>query len=187
MTSDPSSTPPALATPVADRSLFPLRLRLKPVAPPSGHVDGAWWPGSRDLVAELPALVEVLADRIGVAGRVVFARTFWDVTPEQVELNGQTIALLGFAALDTDVVQVSGIDRRHIDLLVIPPHADSAAAERALVLAASSDHTRLPADILAAAGISAAPVSPASPTSPETDGAVAHRTLRRTHVGQRPR
>ena len=30
------------------------RLRLKPKAPQSGYVDGAWWPRSDDLPAELP-------------------------------------------------------------------------------------------------------------------------------------
>ena len=31
-----------------------LRLRLKPKAPRTGYVDGAWWPRSHDLAAELP-------------------------------------------------------------------------------------------------------------------------------------
>ena len=33
------------------------RLRLKPKAPLSGYVDGAWWPRSDDLAAELPDLL----------------------------------------------------------------------------------------------------------------------------------
>jgi Family of unknown function (DUF5994) len=32
------------------------RLRLKPKAPQSGYVDGAWWPHSEDLTAERPDL-----------------------------------------------------------------------------------------------------------------------------------
>lgn len=30
------------------------RLRLKPKAPTTGYVDGAWWPHSADLPTELP-------------------------------------------------------------------------------------------------------------------------------------
>ncbi len=172
MTSGP---PTASTTPVVDRPDSPLRLRLKPVAPPTGHVDGAWWPGSRDLVAELPGLAAALADRLGVVSRVVFAHTFWGSAPERIELNGRTVVLLGLAAMDTDVVQVASADQRHIDLLVIPPDADAPAADRALTLAASSDHTRLPARILAAAGVATTPPPRAS----------THRTLRRTHVGSR--
>jgi hypothetical protein len=38
-----------------------LRLRSKPKAPTTGWVDGGWWPRSRDLAAELPGLLSVLA------------------------------------------------------------------------------------------------------------------------------
>ncbi|WP_410639151.1 DUF5994 family protein [Amycolatopsis sp. lyj-346] len=41
------------------------RLRLKPKAPTTGYVDGAWWPTSRDLTAELPPILAVLAVRLG--------------------------------------------------------------------------------------------------------------------------
>ncbi len=41
------------------------RLRLKPKAPSTGHVDGAWWPHSDDLAAELPDLLAVLSVRLG--------------------------------------------------------------------------------------------------------------------------
>jgi hypothetical protein len=45
-------------------------LRLKPKAPATGYVDGGWWPRSRDLSAELAALVEVLVVRLGRIERV---------------------------------------------------------------------------------------------------------------------
>ena len=41
------------------------RLRLKPKAPTSGYVDGAWWPHSEDLSIELPDLLSVLSVRLG--------------------------------------------------------------------------------------------------------------------------
>jgi hypothetical protein len=37
--------------------IHPPRLRLKPKAPQSGYVDGAWWPRSDDLSTELPDLL----------------------------------------------------------------------------------------------------------------------------------
>ena len=48
------------------------RLRLKPKAPQSGYVDGAWWPHSEDLTAELPDLLSVLSVRLGWIGRVIY-------------------------------------------------------------------------------------------------------------------
>ena len=43
------------------------RLRLKRKAPRTGYVDGAWWPHSDDLAAELPDLLAVLS-----AGAVIY-------------------------------------------------------------------------------------------------------------------
>jgi len=43
------------------------RLELKPDAPTTGYVDGGWWPRSRKLEAELPALVAALGQRLGRA------------------------------------------------------------------------------------------------------------------------
>jgi len=45
-------------------------MKLKPKAPATGYVDGAWWPRSRNLSAELPALQAVLAVRLGRIRRV---------------------------------------------------------------------------------------------------------------------
>lgn len=47
------------------------RLRLKPKAPQSGYVDGAWWPHSDDLRSELPDLLAVLSVRLGRIDRVL--------------------------------------------------------------------------------------------------------------------
>lgn len=47
-----------------------LRLRTKPKAPTTGYVDGAWWPRSRDLAVELPALLAVPVVRLGQVQRV---------------------------------------------------------------------------------------------------------------------
>nr|WP_269770356.1 MULTISPECIES: DUF5994 family protein [Mycobacterium] len=47
------------------------RSRLKPKAHQSGYVDGAWWPRSDDLSAELPDLLAVLSVRLGRIDRVL--------------------------------------------------------------------------------------------------------------------
>jgi hypothetical protein len=57
-----------------------LRLKLKPKAPTIGSVDGAWWPRSRDLAAELPALLAVLAVRLGPIERVGYHLGDWAPT-----------------------------------------------------------------------------------------------------------
>ena len=58
-----STAPPAVTA--NEQPRYPLRLRLRPKALTTGYVDGAWWPRSRDLAAELPALLAVPAVRLG--------------------------------------------------------------------------------------------------------------------------
>ncbi|HEY0452486.1 DUF5994 family protein [Actinophytocola sp.] len=46
---------------------------MKPAAPTTGtpgFVDGAWWPRSRDVSAELPTLLPALAVRLGQPQRM---------------------------------------------------------------------------------------------------------------------
>ncbi|MFD7660761.1 DUF5994 family protein [Actinosynnema sp. NPDC059797] len=158
MTSEPHHpATTASATRSTDLSRAALRLRLKPVAPHRGHVDGAWWPSSRELPVELPGLLDAVADRIGAVNRVVYASTFWGSSPNRLELGGRVVALEGFAALDTDTVHLTGDDQRRIDLLVVPPEAFGAAADRAMAGASSPDNDHLPAAILATAGVRVTP------------------------------
>ncbi|MFD7400682.1 DUF5994 family protein, partial [Streptomyces virginiae] len=45
--------------------LRPARLSLTPKTALAGQLDGAWWPRSRDLEAELPALAAALDETWG--------------------------------------------------------------------------------------------------------------------------
>ena len=131
----------------------PLRLRLKPKAPAIGHVDGSWWPRSRDLVAELPALAEVLAIRLGPIRRVAYALAGWDAAPRRVEVDGTLIRLEGFRSQDQYTVHVTGGDRRRISLLVVPPDTEQSAGHDALLTASIRGNADSPATILARSGV----------------------------------
>ena len=70
------------------------RLRLKPKAPQSGHVDGAWWPHSDDLAAELPDLLAVLSVRLGRIDRVLYNVNEWAKPPSRkLETGGRLVRL----------------------------------------------------------------------------------------------
>ena len=113
-----------------------LRLRLKPKAPTSGYVDGAWWPRSRDLSAELPALLAVLAIRLGRIERVIYNLTGWRPAERRLMFEERAVRLEGFRSQHPDTVTVTGQERHRLTLLVVPPEADPAAAHRALMAAA---------------------------------------------------
>jgi hypothetical protein len=129
-----------------------LRLRLKPKAPATGFVDGGWWPRSRNLAAELPALAEVLAVRLGQVSRVAYALTGWDAAPRRAEVDGHLVRLEGFRSQEGNIVHVTGTGRQRISLLVVPPEANAATGHAAMMTAAGRDNTDSPAKILTASG-----------------------------------
>jgi hypothetical protein len=132
-------TPPAtLAT---EQPRQPLRLKLKPKAPTTGYVDGAWWPRSRDLSAELPALLAVLAVRLGRVQRVSFNLTDWITAPRRIAVNGQPIRLGGFHSQHTHTVDVIGPTEPRITLLVIPPDTGQTTAHQVLMRASGRGNT----------------------------------------------
>ncbi len=110
------------------------RLILKPGMPRTGAVDGAWWPGSRDLVAEVPALVGSFPTTAGRVQRVGFGRSLWDAVPHRTRawVDGRRIGLDGFAAFAADVVWVatSITGSAPLFLLVVPPDTDAGRGRR---------------------------------------------------------
>src|ERR1700744_2118856 len=65
------------------------RLRLKPKAPTSGYVDGAWWPHGDDLAIELPDLLAVLSVRLGPIDRVIHNVSEWAEAPAHLPTGGR--------------------------------------------------------------------------------------------------
>ncbi|MGD6755702.1 DUF5994 family protein [Streptomyces sp. BH105] len=100
---------------------------------PTGHglLDGAWWPRSRDLAAQLPALVGMLDPLWGRITRVAVNSTLWPVVPREVPVDGRLLKV-GWLTPGLDPHQllllVRGTSR--FDLLVIPPETGAASAAR---------------------------------------------------------
>jgi hypothetical protein len=136
------------------------RLRLKPKAPATGYVDGAWWPKSRDLTEELPELVEVLGVRLGRVERVAYAMAAWTPPPRRFAVDGQRVRLEGFTYQNPHVIYVTGTNNGRISLLVVPPDTEEAKAHEALLTAAHRGNADRPAEILAVAGVPTQRVAP---------------------------
>jgi len=135
----------AIATPLVMKATEPPhrepRLRLKPEAPITGYVDGAWWPRSRDLSAELPALLAALTVRLARIERVSYHLTTWSPARRRLNLDGRIIRLDGFRSQHTDIVTVIGAtDRPRLTLLVVPPETDPNLAHQIMTTAAHRDN-----------------------------------------------
>ncbi|GLZ53980.1 DUF5994 family protein [Actinomycetospora sp. NBRC 106378] len=124
------------------------RLRLKPQGPTSGYVDGAWWPRSDDLSAELPPLLTDLAPRVDPVARVAYHLDDWGPAPRRLP-RGQ-VRLEGFRTTAPHTVTLVGPAGVRLVLLVIPPSTAEPAAEQAMAAAVDPADRQSPADLLAA-------------------------------------
>ncbi|MDX3659748.1 DUF5994 family protein [Streptomyces sp. ID05-26A] len=150
MTSAPhqSIAPPAATA--GEQPRYQPRVRLRPKALTAGYVDGAWWPRSRDLAAELPALLAVLAVRLGEIPRVSYNLTEWETAPRQIAADGVRVRLSGFWSRPAHTVDLIAGDRRRLTLLVVPPGADPSAAHHTMMRAARRDNTDTVEDLIRA-------------------------------------
>ncbi|ORV07847.1 hypothetical protein AWB95_20725 [Mycobacterium celatum] len=128
------------------------RLRLKPKARPSGYVDGAWWPRSNELTAELPDLLAVLSVRLGAIGRVLYNLDEWPKAPVKFATGGGLVRLDGFQNQPAHTLEVLGVNRSNVVLLVVSPNADTDHAHSTMMAAAAPDDDTSVAGLL---GISA--------------------------------
>src|SRR5271165_3409601 len=115
------------------------RLRLKPKAPCSGYVDGAWWPHSDDLTTELPDLLAVLAVRLGAIDRVTYNLYEWAKAPARLPTDERAVRLNGYRLQPANTLEVLGANRNKIVLLVVPAHSDPDRAHDIMMAAAAPD------------------------------------------------
>jgi Family of unknown function (DUF5994) len=126
------------------------RLRLKPKAPQSGYVDGAWWPHSDDLTAELPDLLSVLSVRLGPIGRVLYNLNDWATAPAKFATGGRMVRLDGYQLQPANTVEALGLNRNKTVLLVVSPHADPDQAHAIMMTAAGPSNASTVASLLMA-------------------------------------
>lgn len=122
-----------------DRSSSPyLRLSLAPVGSAPTLLDGAWWPRSRDLEAELPSLLAVLDPLWGRITRVTVNPVHWPIVPHKVPVAGHVVKVGWFLA-EQDPHELLLLSYRvgRWNLLVVPPQTTPVSA--AWLMAAASD------------------------------------------------
>ncbi|MFF9220486.1 DUF5994 family protein [Streptomyces viridosporus] len=119
------------------------RLRLGEHSGPRGsarHIDGAWWPRSYDLTTELPGLLAALPHRWGHITSVLVNGAVWSLSGDGMLIEDQWVHARGTdspRAGHTACLLAPGQGRW--DLLVVPPAATEAEAERLMETAAADD------------------------------------------------
>ena len=148
-------------TVVVVRPAPPLRLSLKPETRISGRLDGAWWPRSRDMALELPALVTVLDRTWGRITRVTVHEGMWPDLPAKVRVGVHVVRLGWFGPeQERDDLCLLSFKVGRWDLLVIPPECDPTRAAHLMAAAADVHETRGATALMA--GVAAEQSVPAS-------------------------
>ncbi|GAA1547375.1 DUF5994 family protein [Streptomyces albidochromogenes] len=124
-------------------------LRLQTTHSRVGALDGAWWPRSRDVTAELPALIQVLTAHLGPVTRVGLDADAWEEVPTRVIVDERVVHLDSFPVGD-DTVLITRGDKDHFALMVVPPDTAPDAAREAMTRAVRADNVTQAAEILVA-------------------------------------
>ncbi|MEV6029001.1 DUF5994 family protein [Streptomyces sp. NPDC052036] len=122
-------------------------LRLETTASREGVLDGAWWPRSRDIGAELPALLSALTEHLGPLSRVGLDATAWEGLPTRIVVDDRVVHVDSFSVGD-DTILITRGDRDHFSLLVVPPEATPEAARAAMAQAVLADNVSSAEQIL---------------------------------------
>jgi hypothetical protein len=115
------------------------RFRLKPTPHRSGHVDGAWWPRSDDLMTELQDLIATLSVRQGAISRVKYNPNEWMTTPFELVSGEYAVELDGSCGQPANTLEVLDAKGNKVVLLVVPAHIDPDHAHAIVMAAAAPD------------------------------------------------
>lgn len=125
-----------IQTAVVPAARTPLRLRLAE-DPDREHLDGGWWPQSRDLAVELADLAEHFPPSVGRIVRALISPPDWDTAVRQVPVAGSYLKVGSFPRDDTHLIHIKTSDKTSLRFLVIPPSMSLSEGEEALEAAAT--------------------------------------------------
>lgn len=128
-----------------------VRLRLDPHPSRTTVLDGAWWPRSADVAAELPGLVSALAGLRGHITHVLMNVAEWDPPHHRRAATDNRPVRLGWYTAQPPglLTVITEFGRDRFDLLVVPPDASRESAGDALAAAADGTDRRRAPELLA--------------------------------------
>ncbi|WP_079405632.1 DUF5994 family protein [Streptomyces sp. 3211] len=145
-------------------------LRLETTHSREGILDGAWWPRSRDIETELPALISVLTEHLGPITRVGVDASAWNGLPTRLVIDDQVVHLDPDPVGD-DTVLITRGHNDHFALLVVPPDTTADAAREAMARAVRADNITQAAQILIATTPEPEPKAEREPEAGAADAA----------------
>lgn len=126
----------------------PLRLQLAE-HPGRNHLDGGWWPQSRDLAVELADLVDHFPPRLGRIVRAVHSPPDWDPAPPLVPVSGGFVKVGSVPRDDTHLIHLTTSDGTVLRMLVVPPGFTDDQGDEALLAAGTAGNAHTATSLLA--------------------------------------
>ena len=145
--------------PILTHTRVPLRLRMAQ-HPGHDHLDGGWWPQSRDLEVELADLVDHFPPELGQIVRAVYSAPDWDPAPNRIPTSRGYVKAGRFPRDDTHLVHLKTSDRNVLRVMVVPPWMSADQGEEAMLAAATRGNAE-PAESLLATVTDLPDVDPA--------------------------
>ena len=146
---DTGGRAPAPSPAAPSRRAGAVRLALVETPAARTTLDGAWWPRTADLTAELGPLLEELQRRGIRATRVAYNPGSWAETGRRLRTGDRTVRLGWFRHLDPHLLNLTGDPgRARLDLLVVPPDTATATADRAFAAATDRGNSAEPTALL---------------------------------------
>ncbi|MEY9931108.1 hypothetical protein ABH926_005755 [Catenulispora sp. GP43] len=142
----PTLLSPPLRGDTCGAPLLP-RLVLEPTLSQTGVFDGAWWPRSNHIRAELPDLITALTAHLGRVVRVGLDAEGWDDVPRSVTVDGRVIRISWFPGNDRTISVSLGF-QNHFLLLVVPSWTGAGTARTAMAEAAERGNRATAAELL---------------------------------------
>jgi hypothetical protein len=128
-----------------------IRLQLDPKSSHTTVLDGAWWPRSRGLGAELPALVHALSGTRGAISHAMLNVEDWDLPhPRRIPAAEGQVRLGWYTSQPSGLLTlICDFGRDRFDLFVVPADASAPSAAAAMDAAADPGDTRHASELLA--------------------------------------
>lgn len=112
------------------------------------HLDGGWWPRSRDFALEFSDLAAHVTASYGRVLQAHCCASDWDSVPPHVLVAGHRVVVTVSTPADPHLVELLLTSRVLLRLLVVPPELSTYHGEEALLASATPNNAETAASLL---------------------------------------
>jgi Family of unknown function (DUF5994) len=125
----------------------PLRIRMSEHVG-RDHLDGGWWPQSRDFALEFSDLADHFRASYGRVLQAHCCDSDWDSMPAHVLVSGHRVEVTASPHADPHLIEVLLTSRVLLRVLVVPPELSSYHGEEALLASATLHNAETASSLL---------------------------------------